>query len=119
VAPSRASAALIAKNREVFSDRKGVGTGSKVSRTDTISDEALMGSDPGVQFTEGLLEVIFYVREKNVSVFAENLVPQGVESSNGVLGLLVVRLKFFFSGSAVSVMITGSPKVVNADPQRA
>jgi hypothetical protein len=104
------------EENQVLGDWFSAGSGCKVGNSNAIGNNALVGSDPRVQFTGRLLEVNFNVRVDNVLILTENFVTKTVERSEGSLGLLMASLEFFFGRASISVFISSCPEVRNADP---
>ena len=93
------------KDREVFGDWFCIQTGGKFCCMGTVGNEALVGSYPGVEFTEGLLEVSFKIIKENVTVFTENQILELIECTDHPLSLLFAGLSLCFGSTAVAVQI--------------
>ena len=61
--------------------------------------------------------VCFEAVEEDILVFAKVLVPEEVQGSDGALGLLLVCLGNGFAGAAMSIIVSGEPKVMDPDPE--
>ena len=94
------------KDREVFDDWFCIRTGGEFCCMGTVGDEALVGSYPGVEVTEGLLEVGFQIIKENVTVFTENQILELVECTDRPLSLLFASLSLCFGSAAVAVRIS-------------
>jgi hypothetical protein len=61
---------------EVFCDWESVRTGCEISHADTIGNEALMGCNAGVEFSEGLLKMDLKIGVEDVVILTEDFVPK-------------------------------------------
>jgi hypothetical protein len=93
------------KDREVFGDWFCIRASCEFCCTGTVGDEALVGSNPGVEFTERLLEMSFHIIKENVTVFTENQILELIEYSDRPLSLLFACLSLCFGSAAVAVRI--------------
>jgi hypothetical protein len=103
---------------EVFGDGFGVRMGGKLGHMDTVGDNALMNRDPGIEFSEWLLQMyVVKIVIEEVTVLNENKVLKKVECSCSALGLMLACLGFGFGCTAAVVFVPCEPDIVDANPE--
>jgi hypothetical protein len=83
----------------------------------TIGDEALVGVDPGIEFTERLLWMGIEAVIEDITVLAKDKVTEEVKGASA-FDLMKACLSAGFGVIAMAVVVVRKPEIMNSYPHR-